>query len=101
MASKRASSAAGGSKKPLKASKTDGAVPSEDSPVKVTALGTSALSADEAAIVADASYMRGFGGHFSTEALKGVLPARGNGPQRVCESCTRAMPPPHHAGSHH
>jgi hypothetical protein len=32
----------------------------------------------------EASYMRGFGGHFSTEVLKGAIPSRGNTPQRVC-----------------
>ena len=31
----------------------------------------------------DEGYMRGFGGNFSTECLKGVIPARGNTPQRV------------------
>jgi homogentisate 1,2-dioxygenase len=30
-----------------------------------------------------AGYMKGFGGQYSTEALKGALPARGNGPQHV------------------
>jgi hypothetical protein len=70
--------------KATKASKVVVDVPStETSPVGVT---TKKVSCDDVPCPLSASevgYMKGFGGQYSTEVLKGALPVRGNGPQHV------------------
>ena len=65
------------------------AIDEEPAPAKMTKVDAGAECAAAAPAApadlsaSDEGYMRGFGGHFSTEVLKGVLPVRGNGPQRV------------------